>query len=152
VLFLMFQVPLAAVLSVVAFIVGFFPIVGSWSVYTPVALWLLVFRDSPTQAIALFVIGLLVNTLYISNYLRPKIAAEKSRVLNFYWMLVGLVTGVYTFGLMGVILGPIVISLLKAVIDTITTQSSWTRVLDDRDAVEGPLPPHAPHPAVDDPA
>ena len=144
-LFLVLQVPLAAVLSVVAFIVGFFPIVGSWSVYTPVALWLLVFRDSPGQAVALFVTGLLVNTLYISNYLRPKIAAEKSRVLNFYWMLVGLVTGVYTFGLMGVILGPIVISLLKAVIDTITAQSSWRQVLDERDPVEV-------LPAIDEPA
>jgi predicted PurR-regulated permease PerM len=131
VLFVIFQVPLAAVLSVVSFIVGFFPIVGSWSVYSPVALWLLVFRESPAQAVALFVIGMTVNTLYISNYLRPKIAAEKSRVLNFYWMLVGLVTGVYTFGLVGVILGPIVISLLKAIVDTVTASSSWRRVLDD---------------------
>ena len=45
------------------------------------------------------VIGFLVNTVYISTFLRPKIAAERSKVLNFYWMLVALVTGVYTFGL-----------------------------------------------------
>jgi len=76
------------------------------------------------------VFGLLVNTMYISTYLRPKIAAEKSKVLNFYWMLVGLVTGVYTFGLVGVLLGPIVIGLLKAIIDTITATTTW-RLLDD---------------------
>ena len=74
--------------------------------------------------------GLLVNTMYISTYLRPKIAAEKSKVLNFYWMLVGLVTGVYTFGLVGVLLGPIVIGLLKAIVDTITATTTW-RLLDD---------------------
>jgi len=51
-------------------------------------------------------------------------------VLNFYWMLVGLVTGVYTFGLVGVLLGPIVIGLLKAIIDTITATTTW-RLLDD---------------------
>jgi len=115
---------------ILSFIIGFFPVVGSWSVYVPVGLWLLVFRDAPVQAIGLIVFGLLVNTMYISTYLRPKIAAEKSKVLNFYWMLVGLVTGVYTFGLVGVLLGPIVIGLLKAIIDTITATTTW-RLLDD---------------------
>ena len=42
---LVFDVPLAAVLAILSFIIGFFPIVGSWSVYVPVAAWLLVFRD-----------------------------------------------------------------------------------------------------------
>ena len=135
-LFTVFQVPLAGVLVIIFFIIGFFPIVGSWSVYVPVGLWLLVFRGSPAQAIGLIAIGFFVNTVYISTYLRPKIAAEKSRVLNFYWMLVGLVTGVYTFGLVGVLLGPMVIGLLKAIVDTITSTNSW-RLLDD-DETDGP--------------
>ena len=133
VLFLAFQVPLAGVLAIMAFIIGFFPIVGSWSVYVPVGLWLMVFRNAPAMGIALIVIGFFVNTIYISTYLRPKIAAEKSKVLNFYWMLVGLITGVYTFGIVGVLLGPMVIGLLKAIVDTITATSSW-RLLDDDDA------------------
>ena len=64
--------------------------------------------------------------MYISTFLRPKIAAERSKVLNFYWMLVGLVTGVYTFGLVGILLGPILIGLLKAILDTITEAESWS--------------------------
>ena len=59
VLFVAFQVPLAGVLVILSFIIGFFPIVGSWSVYVPVALWLLVFRDALAQAVALIVIGIL---------------------------------------------------------------------------------------------
>ena len=141
VLFIVFGVPLAAVLAILAFIIGFFPIVGSWSVYVPVALWLLVFREAPIQAIALVAIGFFVNTIYISTYLRPKIAAAKSKVLNFYWMLVGLVTGVYTFGLVGILLGPMVIGLLKAIIDTISAPGTW-RLLDDDEtptqAADGP--------------
>lgn len=135
VLFLAFDVPLAPVLVIISFIIGFFPIVGSWSVYVPVSLWLLVFKESPAQALALAGIGFLVNTIYISTYLRPKIAAEKSKVLNFYWMLVGLVTGVYTFGIVGVLLGPMVIGLLKAIVDTITSTGSW-RLLDDDETPE----------------
>jgi predicted PurR-regulated permease PerM len=132
VLFASFQVPLAGVLAIMAFIIGFFPIVGSWSVYVPVGLWLAVFRDSPVSGFALIATGFFVNTMYISTYLRPKIAAEKSKVLNFYWMLVGLITGVYTFGIVGVLLGPMVIGLLKAIVDTITATSSW-RLLEDED-------------------
>jgi predicted PurR-regulated permease PerM len=123
---LAFGVPLAGVLALISFVIGFFPIVGSWSVYVPVALWLAIFKDAPGQAVAMVVIGFGVNTLYISTFLRPKIAAERSKVLNFYWMLVGLVTGVYTFGLVGILLGPILIGLLKAILDTITEAESWS--------------------------
>jgi len=122
---LAFRVPLAGVLAIVSFIIGFFPIVGSWSVYVPVAAWLAVFRNAPGQALAMVIIGLLVNTIYISTFLRPKIASERSKVLNFYWMLVALITGVYTFGLVGILLGPMLIGLLKAILDTITSQTAW---------------------------
>jgi predicted PurR-regulated permease PerM len=91
----------------------------------PVALWLVVFRDATGSAIAMIVIGTLVNTVFISTYLRPKIAADRSKVLNFYWMFIALITGVYTFGLAGILLGPILIGLLKAVIDTVTARTSW---------------------------
>ncbi len=132
---LAFGVPLAGALAVVSFIIGFFPIVGSWSVYVPVAIWLVVFRNAVGPAIAMVAIGTVVNTGFISMYLRPKIAAERSRVLNFYWMFVALITGVYTFGLAGILIGPILIGLLKAVIDTVTARSSW-EILDLDDATD----------------
>jgi predicted PurR-regulated permease PerM len=103
-------------------------------VYVPVALWLAIFRDAPGQAVVMIVIGFAVNTVYISTFLRPKIAAERSKVLNFYWMLVGLVTGVYTFGLVGILLGPILIGLLKAILDTITEAEQWS-FSDDGDSI-----------------
>ena len=132
VLNLIFGVPLAAVLAIISFIIGFFPIVGSWSVYVPVALWLLVFRGAAVPAIVMVLVGFFGNTLFISMYLRPKLAADRSRVLNFYWMLVALVTGVYTFGLAGILIGPILIGMLKAIIDTVSATTGW-RVLDEGD-------------------
>ena len=136
---IVFRVPLAGPLAVASFIIGFFPIVGSWSVYIPVAIWLVIFRDAVTSAVLMVVIGTLVNTIFISNYLRPKIAAERSGVLNFYWMFVALITGVYTFGLAGILLGPILIGLLKAIVDTVTARSSW-RLLDATDDPGVPAP------------
>ena len=137
VLMLVFHVPLAGVLAILSFIIGFFPIVGSWSVYLPVAAWLLIFRDDVLGAVIMAVVGMILNTLFISMYVRPKLAAEKSRVLNFYWMFVGLVTGVYTFGLVGILLGPILIGLLKAVIDTVTTTSNWRLIETEDDSMSG---------------
>ena len=61
-----------------------FPIVGSWSVYVPVAIWLAIFREAYVSAVLVLLIGFLGNTLFMSMYLRPKLAAKKSRVLNFY--------------------------------------------------------------------
>jgi cell division transport system ATP-binding protein len=137
---------------VLSFVIGFFPIVGSWSVYLPVAGWLLVFRDAPARRPSWSVVGTLFNTVFISMYVRPTLAAAKSRVLNFYWMFVGLVTGVYAFGLAGVLLGPLLIGLLKAVIDTVTTPANWRLVDDDaRDADRRPPAggPHDPLPVGD---
>jgi predicted PurR-regulated permease PerM len=140
---LAFRVPLAGALAVVSFIIGFFPIVGSWSVYIPTAIWLVVFRDAVPQAVAMVVIGTLVNTVFISTYLRPKIAAERSGVLNFYWMFVALITGVYTFGLAGILLGPILIGLLKAIVDTVTAKSSWKLIELDEEEREAAKAAHA---------
>jgi predicted PurR-regulated permease PerM len=137
---LVFRVPLAAPLAVVSFIIGFFPIVGSWSVYVPVAIWLAIFRNATGEAVLMVVIGTVVNTVFISTYLRPKIAADRSKVLNFYWMFVALVTGVYTFGLAGILIGPILIGLLKAVVDTVTSTSSWQLIELEDDDLAAPTP------------
>jgi predicted PurR-regulated permease PerM len=133
----MFGVPLPVVLAILSFVIGFFPIVGSWSVYVPVAAWLLIFGDSWVSALIVLLVGFFGNTLLISLYVRPKIAAEKSRVLDFFWMFVGLVTGVYTFGIAGILLGPVIIGMLKATLDTATGQESW-RLL-DADGEPGPV-------------
>lgn len=118
---LTWDVPLALVLAIVSFFIGFFPVVGSWSVYVPVAVYLMVFRDNVVGGVLMIVIGFLVNTVFMSLYLRPKIAAERSQVLNFYWMFIALVTGVYTFGIIGIVIGPVLIAVLKAILDAIAT-------------------------------
>jgi predicted PurR-regulated permease PerM len=117
---LIWNVPLAAVLALASFFIGFLPIVGSWSIYVPTAIYVMVFRDDVLGGVLMLLIGLVGNTLIISMYLRPRIAASKSRVLNFYWMFIALVTGVYTFGLIGIIIGPILIGALKAAFESVT--------------------------------
>jgi predicted PurR-regulated permease PerM len=118
---LIWDVPLAIVLAIASFFIGLLPVVGSWTVYTPVAGYLILWRGDLLGGFLMLAVGLVLNTIVISMYLRPKIAAEKSEVLNFYWMFIALVTGVYSFGLMGIIIGPVLIAVLKAILDTLIT-------------------------------
>ncbi|MFN7945054.1 MAG: AI-2E family transporter [Blastocatellia bacterium] len=116
---LIFGVPLAVVLGVVTFLIGFFPLVGEWAVYIPVSIYLLVFRHEPVSAGVYLGIGVTM-TICSSLLLRPRLASGSTRHFNFYWMLVSLVAGVYSFGIPGVVLGPAILGFVKAVLETLT--------------------------------
>lgn len=119
VLNLVFGVPLAVALALVTFMIGFFPVLGEWAVYIPVSIFLLVFQHRPGAAAAYLFIGLAM-TLCSSLFLRPKLASHSAAGrFNFYWMLLGLVTGVYAFGIPGVVLGPAILGFAKAIMDTL---------------------------------
>ena len=113
-----FGVPLAVALALVTFLIGFFPLLGEWAVYLPVSVFLLVFQHRPAAAAVYLLIGVAM-TIGSSLVLRPKLAARSAERFNFYWMLVGLVTGVYAFGIPGVVLGPAILGFAKAIMDTL---------------------------------
>ncbi len=113
-----FDIPLAIVLAIVTFLVGFFPLVGEWAIYVPISIYLFVFRDEPVNATIYLTIGLAL-TICSSLLLRPKLASAGARRFSFYWMLLALVSGVYVFGIAGIVLGPAILGFVKAVADTI---------------------------------
>jgi predicted PurR-regulated permease PerM len=113
-----FGVPLAVVLGLVTFLLGFFPLIGEWAIYIPVSVYLFVFRNDAVAASVYLAVGVSM-TLGSSLLLRPKLASRGARRFNFYWMLVALVAGVYVFGVAGVVLGPAILGFVKAVADTL---------------------------------
>ena len=118
VLNVVFDVPLALVLAIVTFLVGFFPLVGEWAIYVPISIYLFVFRHEPVNASIYLTIGIAL-TICSSLLLRPKLASAGARRFSFYWMLLALVSGVYVFGIPGIVLGPAILGFVKAVADTI---------------------------------
>ena len=91
------------------------PIVGAWVIWIQVAVWL-AGQGHPARAIILLAIcgGAL---LVIDNVIRPVMISGRSE-LNGLWVLVGVLGGVTVFGMIGVVLGPVIVaiaaSLLKA--------------------------------------
>jgi predicted PurR-regulated permease PerM len=115
---LLFDVPLAVVLALVVFLVGFFPILGEWAVYIPVSTYLLVFRHERGGALIYLLVGAVITACSLL-VVRPALAARTAQRFNFYWMLVGLVAGVYAFGIPGIVLGPAILGFAKAIMDTL---------------------------------
>jgi predicted PurR-regulated permease PerM len=118
VLNLAFGIPLALVLAIITFLIGFFPLLGEWAVYVPISIYLFVFKDDPVSAGIYLGVGIMM-TIGSSLVLRPKLASVGAKRFNFYWMLVALVAGVYVFGIPGIVLGPAILGFVKAVADTV---------------------------------
>ncbi len=64
------------------------------------------------------------------------VAAAKAGMLNFYWMFLALITGVYTFGLVGIIIGPILIGVLKAVFESVVEPVPLAELADRFDPLD----------------
>jgi predicted PurR-regulated permease PerM len=99
-------------------VMGFFsifPFVGAWLVWGPAAAGLAV-AGRTWDAVMLVVVGLaLVHP--VDNVLRPAIVAKATH-LNGLLVLIGLLGGVQAFGVSGLLLGPVFISVAAALLTT----------------------------------
>lgn len=107
-------VPKTLFLTVVAIIVSIIPMVGAWLVWIPVSLYLIVSGDTVAGTI-LFIYGLLfVST--IDNILRPYFISKKSN-LGVFVAILGTIGGLYAFGVLGLILGPLILSYVLIIVE-----------------------------------
>jgi predicted PurR-regulated permease PerM len=92
-------------------VMGFFcvfPIIGAWLVWGPAAVVLLI-ANRPWDAVLLVAIGLAI-VHPVDNVLRWVIVAHSTKV-NGLLVLIGLLGGVQAFGVSGLLLGPVLISV-----------------------------------------
>ncbi len=107
-------VPRVLFLTVIAIIASIIPIIGAWLVWIPVSLFLIA-SGQVTSGVILFFYGLLfVST--IDNVLRPFLISRNSN-LNIFIAILGTIGGLYTFGVIGLILSPLILSYLLIVIE-----------------------------------
>ena len=107
-------VPSVVFLTVVTTLLSLLPLIGASVVWFPAAVYLLVV-GRPVAAVFLFAYGTAVVSLS-DNYLRPMISAHEAR-LNPAILVVGIFGGVYVLGFMGLFFGPIILGILRAVLD-----------------------------------
>jgi predicted PurR-regulated permease PerM len=110
---IIFAVPNSLFLSLLAILAGIFPIIGTTLIWLPVAIFL--FSDGMTySAIGVSLFGLISNT--IDNLLRPVIVSRRTQ-LKPSIILVGMIGGLFVFGILGFIIGPLVLAYLLIILE-----------------------------------
>jgi predicted PurR-regulated permease PerM len=104
---------------------AFLPVVGPWVVYVPAALFFLV-NEEYVKATVLLVLGTVVVSS-VDNVLRPILVAGRSQ-LNGLLVFISLLGGVFAFGLLGLILGPILVALADAVLEVYAARQTRERL------------------------
>jgi predicted PurR-regulated permease PerM len=95
------------------------PLVGSWVVWAPAALWLAA-TGQLGKALILAASGALVVGS-VDNVLRPALLAGRAQ-MNGLLMFVSLLGGVAVFGLLGLILGPLVVALAAGLLEAYSAE------------------------------
>jgi len=111
--FFIFGVNNALFLTLLAAIAGILPIIGTAIIWLPVAIFLLV-KGNIGAFIGISVFGLLSSLS--ENTVKPAFVAKRTNV-NSAIILLGMIGGLIMFGIIGVILGPLVLSYLLIVLE-----------------------------------
>lgn len=102
--------------GVVMVFMSMIPVLGAFIVWIPAALYLVATGDWG-EAIILAVWGTLVIGS-VDNFLRPKLVGDKTRLheLLIFFSVLG---GLQVFGLLGLVLGPVVVAITLALLDVV---------------------------------
>ena len=124
--FFVFKVPNALILALLASLAGILPIIGTVIVWLPVAVYLFV-GGSIVPAWGIVIFGLLSSN--IDNLLRPIIVSKRAKI-NTGILLVSTIGGLFFFGILGFILGPLIISYLLAILEIYRGKSTTGLVIE----------------------
>jgi len=111
--FFIFGLKNALFLTFLAALAGIFPIIGTALVWVPVAIFLLI-NGNLGAFIGVSIFGVLSSLM--ENTVKPAFVAKRTNV-NSAVILLGMVGGLLFFGILGIILGPLILAYLLIVLE-----------------------------------
>ena len=111
--FFIFGVPNALFLTLLACLAGIFPIIGTTIIWLPVAIVMLI-GGGVGPFFGILVFGII--SMIIENFLKPIFVSKRTN-LNSAIILLGMVGGILFFGILGIILGPLILAYLLIVLE-----------------------------------
>jgi predicted PurR-regulated permease PerM len=100
--------PVPILLGLLTAINSFIPFLGAASVWLPASIWLIM-QDEILKGIGLGVYGFLIISM-IDNFIKPLIIGESTR-LPVFLLFFTILGGLKVYGVLGIFLGPIILSL-----------------------------------------
>lgn len=101
------------------------PLVGAWLIWVPAALWLIA-RGQIGRGVALVVICA-VAVAAIDNVLRPMLISGRAQLSGLV-VFISVLGGIEVFGMLGVVLGPIVVATAAGILDVYTGRAQGVAV------------------------
>lgn len=103
---IVFGVPNALLLTLIAVFASILPVVGPWAVWIPAAVYL--FSTGQTSMAIGFAVYSVLLVSTIDNILRPYFVARKTKSASVV-VLVGMIGGLLAFGIAGLLIGPLIL-------------------------------------------
>ncbi len=100
--------------GVVMAFLSLLPVVGAWPVWIPAAIWLFSTGHAGRAFVLIVLCGAIGAT--IDNILRPLILGGRSS-LNGLLVFISVLGGIAVFGVLGIVLGPIVVATAVGIVD-----------------------------------
>jgi predicted PurR-regulated permease PerM len=113
ILFTALGVPIPLFFTLLIFLTSLIPILGAASVWFPIVVYFLL-THLYAKAIILSVVGFFVISL-LDNIMKPAIIGERTK-LPYFLLFFGIMGGMKFYGLMGIFLAPVVLSIFFALI------------------------------------
>jgi predicted PurR-regulated permease PerM len=113
--FWMLGIPSPVLWAVLMAFVCMIPVLGSFLVWLPLSIYLLV-TGHWTKALLLIIWGAFVIST-IDNFLRPKLVGNQTR-LHELFIFFSVLGGISVFGLLGIVLGPVVLAITLGLLQT----------------------------------
>jgi predicted PurR-regulated permease PerM len=104
------------------------PVLGAWMVWVPAALYLLAVGEY-ARAVILLVVGAVVISM-VDNVLRPILLSGRTQ-MNGLLVFISILGGIAAFGLLGIVLGPILVALGSAVLEFYTAEDADLHLPDE---------------------
>jgi len=104
--FYLFGVPNPFVLSIAATFFGVLPIIGTWIVWIPASIYMIMQGNAP-HAIGLAIYCIISNSL-VSHILLPRFVGKRAEMANAV-ALVGMLGGLQLLGVVGLVIGPLIL-------------------------------------------
>lgn len=118
--FFIFKVPNALLLTLLASLAGIFPIIGTTIIWIPVSIYLII-GGNTLSAFGLVIFGLISSN--IDPLLRPIIISKRVN-MHPALIFIGMIGGLFLFGILGFILGPLIIAYLLILLEIYRTKKS----------------------------
>jgi len=103
--------PVPILFAALTFLIALIPVLGASGVWFPLVIYLVTLQQYG-KAIVLFFFGTLVISL-IDNLMKPALIGEKTK-LPYFLLFFGILGGLKLYGLMGIFIAPVILSLFFA--------------------------------------